>query len=168
MRTGEAGIRAHGLYVQWDAGHRNAVWQGDHKLLDVLVVPPRARRPLRPRSTIFIDASSRAVMGWAISLRPSSAEVLAALRDAILLHPDGPAVGGVPDRLRIDHGPEVCADAVRAAALALGIEFSLATAYTPEEKGKIERLHRTGPAAEGASAPRDTQRARCQGGRKAG
>jgi putative transposase len=118
VRTGEAGIRAHGLYVQWDAGHRNAVWQGDHKLLDVLVVPPRAKRPVRPWSTMFIDASSRSIMGWAISLRPSAAEVLAALRDAIVLDPDGPALGGAPERLRIDHGLEFCAEAVRAAALA--------------------------------------------------
>ena len=55
-RTGEAGIRAHGLYVRWEAGHRNQVWQGDHKQLDVLVVPPRAKRPVRPWSTMFIDA----------------------------------------------------------------------------------------------------------------
>ena len=141
--SGEAGIRAHGLYVRWEADHRNQVWQGDHKRLDVLVVPPRARRPVAPWSTMFIDARSRAVMGWAISLRPSAAEVLAALRDGMLLQGDGPALGGVPERLRIDHGLEFCAEAVRAATLALDVEFSLATVYTPEEKGKIERLHRT-------------------------
>jgi putative transposase len=45
--------------------------------------------------------------------------------------------------LRIDHGLEFCAEAVRAAALALDVEFSLATAYAPEETGKIERPHRT-------------------------
>jgi putative transposase len=60
-----------------------------------------------------------------------------------VLDPDTPALGGAPERLRIDHGLEFCAEAVRAAALALGIEFSLATTYTPEEKGRIERLHLT-------------------------
>jgi putative transposase len=142
-RTGEPGLRAHGLYVRWEADHRNEVWQGDHKLLDVVVVPPRGRRPQRPWSTMFIDARSRVIMGWAISLRPSTAEVLAALRDAMTIQPDGLVVGGVPERLRIDHGLEFCADAVRAASLALNIDFSLATEYTPEEKGKIERLHLT-------------------------
>jgi putative transposase len=62
-KTGELGIRSHGLYVCWEAEHRNEVWQGDHKQLDVLVVPPRARRPLRPWSTIFMDAFSRAIIG---------------------------------------------------------------------------------------------------------
>lgn len=142
-RSGESGIRAHGLYVRWEADHRNQVWQGDHKRLDVLVVPPRAKRPVAPWSTMFIDARSRAIMGWAISLRPSTAEVLAALRDGMLLPADGDALGGVPEQLRIDHGLEFCAEAVRAATLALNVEFSLAAVYTPEEKGKIERLHRT-------------------------
>ena len=143
-RTGELGIRSHGLYVRWEADHRNEVWQGDHKQLDVLVVPPRAKRPVRPWSTIFIDAFSRAIMGWAISLRPSAAEVLAALREGVLFNRDEQAaLGGVPERLRIDHGLEFCAEAVRAAALALGAEFSLAATYTPEQKGKIERLHLT-------------------------
>ena len=142
-QTGEAGIRAHGLYVRWEAGHRNQVWQGDHKQLDVLVVPPRAKRPVRPWSTMFIDGYSRVIVGWAISLRPSTAEVLAALRDGMLVARPDSAVGGLPEKLRIDHGLEFCAETVRTAAAALDIEFSLASTYAPEEKGKIERLHRT-------------------------
>ena len=144
IMTGEAGIREHALYLRWVAGHRNEVWQGDHKLLDVLVLPPRAARPVRPWSTMFIDAYSRAVVGWAISLRPSAAEVLAALRDAMgAPNVDGPVLGGVPERLRIDHGLEFCADAVSCACLALGVELTVAESYTPQEKGKIERLHHT-------------------------
>jgi len=142
-RLGEPGLRAHGLYVQWEAGHRNEVWQGDHKQLDVLLIAAPGRRPARPWSTIFLDACSRAIMGWAISLRPSSAEVLAALREAMLPDPLGGPLAGIPERLRIDHGLEFCAHAVRDAALALDIDFSLATAYAPHEKGKIERLHLT-------------------------
>jgi putative transposase len=144
VRTGEAGLRAHGLYVDWEPDHRNETWQGDHKQLDVLVIVPRALRPVRPWSTIFIDASSRAIMGWALSLRPSTAEVLAALRDAVLIgEPSAAVLGGVPERIRIDHGLEFCAEAVRAATLALGAELSLATTHTPQEKGRIERLHLT-------------------------
>jgi putative transposase len=144
VRTGEPGLRAHGLYVDWEPDHRNEVWQGDHKQLDVLVLPPRARRPVRPWSTIFIDAGSRAIMGWALSLHPSTAEVLAALRDALLIA-ESPALvlGGVPERIRIDHGLDFCAEAVRAATLALGVELSVATTYTPQEKGRVERLHLT-------------------------
>src|SRR4051794_24211711 len=75
--------------------------------------------------------------------QPSSAEVLAALRDAIRIDPDRGPFGGIPCRLRWDHGLEFAAAAVEQAALALGIDVDPATPYAPHEKGKIERLHRT-------------------------
>lgn len=46
-------------------------------------------------------------------------------------------------RLRIDGGLEFAAGAVSDACLELGVEFSPAKPYSPQEKGKIERLHRT-------------------------
>lgn len=52
---------------------------------------------------------------------------LGALREAILLEDGDIVLGGVPERPRIDHGLEFCATAVRGAALAFDIEFSLAT-----------------------------------------
>ena len=142
-RRGEAGRREHGLYLRYEAPHRNAVWQADHKQLPVLVVPPGRRRGRRPWVTLFLDDFSRAIMGWAVSLQPTSAEVLAALRDAILLDPAPGPFGGLPGRLRWDHGLEFAAAAVEQAALALGIDVDPATAYAPHEKGKVERLHRT-------------------------
>jgi transposase InsO family protein len=142
-RRGEAGRREHGLYLRYEAPHRNAVWQADHKQLPVLVVPPGRQRGRRPWVTLFLDDFSRAVVGWAISLQPTSAEVLAALRDAILVDPDRGPFGGVPGRLRWDHGLEFAATAVEQAALALGIDVDPATPYAPHEKGKVERLHRT-------------------------
>lgn len=39
--------------------------------------------------------------GWAISLQPSSAALLAALRDALVVQPERGPSGGVPDRLPI-------------------------------------------------------------------
>jgi putative transposase len=81
-RRGEAGRREHALYLRYEAPHRNAVWQADHKQLPVLVVAPGGRRDQRPWVTLFLDDFSRAIVGWAVSLRPSSAEVLAALRRA--------------------------------------------------------------------------------------
>jgi putative transposase len=121
----------------------NAVWQADHKQLPLLVVPPGRRRGRRPWVTLFLDDCTRAIMGWAISLQPSSAEVLAALRDAILIGPDRGPFGGLPGRLRWDHGLEFAATAVEQAALALGNDVDPAAAYAPHEKGRIERLHRT-------------------------
>lgn len=142
-KRGEAGRREHGLYLRYEAPHRNAVWQADHKQLPVLVVAAIGRRPRRPWVTLFLDDYSRAIMGWAISLQPSSAEVLAALRDALVVQPGRGPFGGVPGRLRWDHGLEFAAGAVEHAALALGVDVDPATPYAPHEKGKIERLHRT-------------------------
>jgi hypothetical protein len=45
--------------------------------------------------------------------------------------------------LRLDHGLEFCAEAVRMAALGLEVGFSLATEYASTENGKIERPHGT-------------------------
>jgi putative transposase len=75
----------------------------------VLVVSPGRRRGRRPWVTLFLVDCSRAIMGWAISLQPSSAEVLAALRDATLVDSGRGPFGGLPGRLRWDHGLEFAA-----------------------------------------------------------
>jgi putative transposase len=142
-RRGEAGRREHGLYLRYEAPHRNAVWQADHKQLPVLVVGAGGGQGRKPWVTLFLDDFSRAIMGWAISLRPTAAEVLGALRDALVVHPERGPFGGVPGRLRWDHGMEFAAGAVEQAALALDIELDPAAPYAPHEKGKVERLHRT-------------------------
>lgn len=162
---GEKARREHGLYLRYEASHRNAVWQADHTQLPLLVVPPGGRREHRPWVTLFIDDFSRAIMGWAISLRPSSGEVLAALRSAVIVDgPRGP-FGGVPGRLRWDHGLEFVAGAVEQAALALGITLDPATPYTPHEKGKVERLNRTIAENWCATLPGYTRGPRDQRGR---
>jgi putative transposase len=164
-RRGESGRREHRLYLRYEAPHRNAVWQADHKQLPLLIVPPGRRRGRRPWVTLFLDDYSRAITGWAISLQPSSAEVLAALRDAILVDPSRGPFGGIPGRLRWDHGLEFAATAVEQAALALGIDVAPATPYALHEKGKIERLH--GTIADGfvAGLPGWTEGPRDQRGR---
>jgi putative transposase len=40
-KRGEAGRREHGLYLRYEAPHRNAVWQADHKQLPCSSSPPR-------------------------------------------------------------------------------------------------------------------------------
>ena len=138
---GELARRAHSLHLRWEAGHRNEVWQADHKQLDVLVIAPGRTRPRAPWVTWCVDDYSRAVMGWALSLQPSSAEVLAALRASML--PSANGLAGRPRRLRVDNGLEFTARAVGEACAALDVELDLTRAYQPQEKGKVERLHRT-------------------------
>jgi len=143
-RGGNDARRSHGLYLRYEAEHRNAVWQADHKQLDVLVAhPTRPTRTVQPWVTWAIDDYSRAVMGWAISIQPSSAEVLAALRAAMLEDTAGGVLRGVPGRLRMDRGLEFLAGAIGQACAALNIELDVCDAYTPQQKGKVERLHRT-------------------------
>lgn len=50
---------------------------------------------------------------------------------------------GVPGMLRLDHGLEFAAEAVRSAANTLGIQMDVQPEYHPNGKGKIERGNRT-------------------------
>ena len=80
VAEGIEGQRRHMVYLRWEAAHRNQRWEADHVELPVLVLPPRTTHPCRPWATLFIDAYSRLLMGWALGLSPSTATVLAALR----------------------------------------------------------------------------------------
>ena len=140
--AGEHGMRARMVYLRHEARFRGECYEGDHKQLSIEVLAPRASRPQRPWATLFIDQFSRLIVGWALSLRPTAAEVLAAIRTAVVHDPDRP-YGGVPLRLRWDHGREFGADAVAQAAAVLGCLGVCCEAYSPWQKGKIERLNRT-------------------------
>ena len=118
-------------------------YEADHKQLSVEVLAPRAQRPQRPWVTSFVDQFSWLIVGWAISLRPTQAEVLAALRMAVTVDPARGEFGGVPVLLRWDRGLEFAADSIEQATLALGCLSRRTEAYSPWQKGKIERLNRT-------------------------
>ena len=150
---GAEGRRRYEVYLRWAPPARNAMWEGDHVELPVLVLAPRAQRPVKPWATVFIDGFSRLVMGWAISLRPNSGTVLAALRGGIVIDPARGPFGGVPAVLRTDHGLEFTAAALRRSCAALGVELVPAPAYTPHLKGKVERWNRTLVQAASQSEP---------------
>jgi putative transposase len=142
-RAGEDGRRRFEVYRRWDPSARNEVWESDHAELDVEVLPLRGQRLVRPWLTVIEDAFSRVVMGWALSLHPTSAEVLAALREAIVIDDERGPWGGVPQLIRFDGGREFLAAAVTRAAGELGCTALPTAPYSPYQKGKIERLHRT-------------------------
>ena len=60
------------------------------------MLPLRGQRLLRPWLTLIEDGFSRLVMGRALSLQPTSADVLAAIREAIIIDPARGPWGGVP------------------------------------------------------------------------
>lgn len=142
-RTGVEGARARSVYLRRECGHRAEVYAGDHKELSIEVLAPRAQRPRRPWVTLFLDEYSRLIMGWAISLQPSQAEVLAALRKAVVVDAERGPFGGIPLTLRVDRGLEFAANAIQDAAATLGCLTHRCTAYEPWLKGKIERVNRT-------------------------
>ena len=139
---GAAGWRERAVYLRHEAPHRAAAYEADHKELAIEVLAPRAVRPRRPWATLFVDQYSRLIVGWALSLRPTAAEVLAALRMAVAADSER-GFGGVPTVLRWDGGLEFAARAIAEAAVALGCLAERTDAYSPWQKGKIERLNRT-------------------------
>jgi putative transposase len=80
---------------------------------------------------------------WVLSLYPSSAEVLVAIREAIVIDEERGRWGGVPQLIRFDGGREFLARALTRAAGELGCAALPALPYSPHQKGKVERLHRT-------------------------
>jgi putative transposase len=142
-RRGDVAIRDRAVYLRHEAKFRAECYEGDHKQLSIEVLAPRAQRPQRPWVTLFVDQFSRLIVGWAMSLRPTQAEVLAALRMAVTVDPERGPFGGVPVLLRWDRGLEFAADSIAQATLALGCVPQRTDAYCPWQKGKIERLNRT-------------------------
>jgi putative transposase len=142
-RHGENGRRRYSVYRRWEPAARNEVWETDHAELDINVVPLRGKRLVRPWLTVIEDGFSRLVMGWALSLYPTSAEVLVAIREGIVIDLERGPWGGVPQLIRFDGGREFLAGAVKRAAGELGCAALPTAGYSPHHKGKIERLHRT-------------------------
>jgi putative transposase len=142
-RDGEEGWRRNSIYLTWEPEARNEVWEADHAQLDVHVVPLRGSRVQSPWMTVIEDGFSRLIMGWALSLYPSSAEVLAALREAIVIDAGRGPWGGVPHVVRFDGGRDFLATAVTRAAAEVGFLVSKTAPYSPYQKGKVERVHLT-------------------------
>jgi putative transposase len=142
-RRGEMAVRERTVYLRYEARFRGECYEGDHKQLSIEVFGRRMQRPQRPWVTVFVDQFSRLIVGWAMSLRPTQAEVLAALRMAVTVDPDRGLFGGVPVMLRWDRGLEFAADSIGQSTLALGCVSQRTDAYCPWQKGKIERLNRT-------------------------
>jgi putative transposase len=136
-------VRQRAVYMRHEVRFRGECYEGDHKQLSIEVLAPRAQRLRRPWVTLFIDQFSRLIVGWAISLRPTQAEVLAAMRMAVTVDPERGGFGRVPVLLRWDRGLEFATDSIGQATLALGCVSQRTDAYSPWEKGKIERLNRT-------------------------
>ena len=91
------------------------------------------------------DGFSRLVMGWALSLYPTSAELLVAIHEGIVIDLERGPWGGVPKLIRFDGGREFLGCAVKRAAGEVGCAALPTAGYSPHHKGKIERLPSSRP-----------------------
>ena len=98
---------------------------------------------MRPWVTLFVECYSRLIMGWALSLRPNSATVLAALHRGLVVDPERGPFGGVPQVVVPDNGLEFATAALARVCAALGIRLAPTDAFAPHQKGKGERVNRT-------------------------
>ncbi|EEP69782.1 transposase [Micromonospora sp. ATCC 39149] len=141
VRHGERARRAKLVYLRRRGSHRNQVWEGDHKNLPILVLPPRGPA-CRPWLTMFLDDATRVITGWAIATTPHAGTVLTALRMGMLPDAASPA-HGLPGMLRLDQGLEFASDAVTTAMGTLAVEVLRLPPFQPHKKGKVERSVRT-------------------------
>ena len=143
LRSGEAARRAHDVFGQRPATHRNAVWEGDHKHVPVEV--DVEGELATPWVTWFIDCATKAITGVAVTAHaPSRDAVLASLRIAITRsEPFGP-VGGLPGQIRVDRGKEFLCATVTAAMGALRRPRDRSARLHPAPEGHHRGAERRG------------------------
>jgi len=107
----------------------NQLWQIDASPVDALCVDGR--------HTVYvcIDIATRRQV-FSLSRTPRAEAVALLLRKAIL-------AWGVPDTIKTDNGSDFVAKATQQLLASLGIEVELSDAYSPEQKGHVERAIRT-------------------------
>ena len=128
-----------------------AIVQMDHTPVDLIIVDERHRRPIgRPYLTIAIDAYSRCVTGFCLTLDPPSAvSVGLCLTHAVLPKEAWLAergveatwpVFGLPAVVHVDNAPEFHSEALRRGCLQHGIELDHRPVARPHYGGIVERL----------------------------
>jgi putative transposase len=131
------------LRLERREGRRGDALIADHKLVDLLVCLPGTAKPVRPWITSFMEPSTRAIAGLAVSVKPHRGVVLAALGEAIRERPELTPAHGKPWIIRFDNGLEFLAGAIRSAAMDLGFHPVPLRSRSPWLNGKIERWHQT-------------------------
>jgi putative transposase len=138
FKTGDKGWRAATVHMPQTVERRGQVFHADHTLLKIWLRSKRRSRWVQVWLTVVLDAFSRRVMGWTVSLQPNEGIVLVVLRQAF-----SGEYGCVPDRMVWDNGAEFLANGVTQAATALTFEAHPIAPYSPWQNGKVERFFGT-------------------------
>lgn len=156
LRKGEHAARAHDVFLQRPAAHRNEAWETDH--VEAPVEVDVDGRLVKPWVTWFVDTATNVVLGTAVTAgAPSRESILAALRAAITIEePYGPA-GGLPQVIRIDRGKDFLSSTVAAACAVFAVWIVDLPGYTPHLKGSVETLNGAVKSMLFAGLPRYTQ-----------
>jgi putative transposase len=137
--------------------HRNSVWHIDQAQVPLTVEFDGVR--LRPWVIWIVDEATHVIMGWTLTPGlPQRVHVLAALRMALRHHQPYDPVGGIPERIRADHGPLLTqlTDVMSAAHLNVHVERPQPCA--PVVKAMTEMFHTTMCRTEPTPTSPDTAR----------
>lgn len=133
----------HRLFIERTEPGRSLFLEADHKVVSVLVIPERGRTPVRPRITLFMDTTTRAIASVCISINPTEAEILSAFGAAMARTPELSPAHGIPKFVRIDNGLDFTAKGFEENVEDLGGRIVPTPPYSPHKKGKVERVFRT-------------------------
>lgn len=140
-KTG-AELRAKNTYVKrdWSVLKANDVWVGDGHSMKMKVAHPDHGRPFIPELTMVMDAPSRFIVGWSVSLAENCIAVADAIRYGVERH-------GIPAIYYSDNGggeKNWTLDADITGILPrLGINHQTGIPGNPQGRGIIERVNQT-------------------------
>lgn len=140
-KTG-AELRALNTYVKrdWSVLKANDVWVGDGHSMKMKVAHPDHGRPFIPELTMVMDAPSRFIVGWSVSLAENCIAVADAIRNGVEKH-------GIPAVYYSDNGggeKNWTLDADITGILPrLGINHQTGIPGNPQGRGIIERVNQT-------------------------
>lgn len=140
-KTG-AEIRAMNTYVKrdWSVLKANDVWVGDGHSMKMKVAHPEHGRPFIPEVTLVMDAASRFIVGWSVSLAENCLAVADAIRHGVERH-------GIPAIYYSDNGGGeknwMLDGDITGMLPRLGINHQTGIPGNPQGRGIIERVNKT-------------------------
>ncbi|WP_439240933.1 Mu transposase C-terminal domain-containing protein [Lonepinella sp. BR2474] len=140
-KTG-AELRAMKTYVKrdWSGLRANDVWVGDGHSMKMKVAHPEHGRPFIPEVTLVMDAASRFIVGWSVSLAENCLAVADAIRSGVEQY-------GLPAIYYSDNGGGeknwMLDGDITGILPRLGINHQTGIPGNPQGRGIIERLNKT-------------------------
>ena len=124
------------VFKRFEREHANSLWQGDMMFGPWLPDPSQPGKKRRAHLFAFIDDHSRLVPYAEFFFDESLPRMERVLKVGILRR-------GVPQAIYVDNGKVYASTQFGAACASLGIQRIHAAPYSPEGKGKIERIFET-------------------------